>query len=125
MTTVKRSLVDLLTTLATLTALLAGPLDSQAQVSVDVANEFPYVGVIEVWLVDDDGTPLELLTFASGTLIHHRVMVTAGHFTAPVRDLGGLPPSIRVFASFSPTDALNPSTWIRSSLRSPTRPSHS
>jgi hypothetical protein len=40
------------------------------------------------------------------------VMVTAGHFTAPATSLGSLPPSIRIFASFSPTDAKDPKTWI-------------
>jgi hypothetical protein len=30
-----------------------------------------------------------------------RVMVTAGHFTAPATTLGSLPPSVRMFASFS------------------------
>lgn len=62
-------------------------------------------------LVDDDEQPVELLTIASGTLIHDRVMLVAGHFTAPIRDLGGVPPFARVFASFSPTNALDRSTW--------------
>ena len=39
-------------------------------------------------------------------------MVTAGHFTAPVKALGEMPPTIRIFASFSPTDARDPGTWI-------------
>ena len=77
----------LLVTLATL--LFASP-GLRAQVSVDVHNEFANVGAIMVWLVDDDGQPLALLTLASGTLIDDKVLVTAGHFTAPVRDLGGL-----------------------------------
>ena len=70
------------------------------------------VGVIMVWRVDDAGKPVELRGFASGTLIRDRVMVTAGHFTAPATALGSLPPSIRIFASFSPTDAKDPKTWI-------------
>ena len=61
-----------------------------------------------VWRVDDSGKPVELLGFVSGTLIRDRVMVTAGHFTGPDKALGGLPPTIRVFASFSPTDAQGP-----------------
>ena len=65
-----------------------------------------------VWRVDDAGKPVELRGFASGTLIRDRVMVTAGHFTAPATALGSLPPSIRIFASFSPTDAKDPKTWI-------------
>ena len=108
----QRSLVRVLTMLATAATLLIEPPRLQAQATVDVDNEFPNVGVIMVWLLDNDGQPLELLTMASGTLVHERVIVTAGHFTAPVRDLGGLPPGIGVFASFSPTDAGDPSTWI-------------
>ena len=65
-----------------------------------------------VWRVDDSGQPLQLLGFASGTLIRDRVMVTAGHFTAPAKALGGMPPSVRVFASFSPTNAKARETWI-------------
>lgn len=65
-----------------------------------------------VWRVDDAGKPVELRGFVSGTLIRDRVMVTAGHFTAPAKALGSLPPSIRIFASFSPTDVKDPKTWI-------------
>jgi hypothetical protein len=65
-----------------------------------------------IWRVDDSGKPLQLLAFVSGTLIRDRVMVTAGHFTGPVKALGGMPPSVRAFASFSPTDARDPTTWI-------------
>ena len=65
-----------------------------------------------VWRVDDSEKPVQLLAFASGTLIRSRVMVTAGHFTAPVKALGGMPPMTREFASFSPIDARDPSTWI-------------
>ena len=65
-----------------------------------------------VWRVDESGTPVELLAIASGTLIRSRVMVTAGHVTAPAKALGGMPPTTRMFASFSPTDARDPGTWI-------------
>ena len=83
-----------------------------AQVTVDLENRYSNVGAIMVWRVDDAGKPVELRGFASGTLIRDRVMVTAGHFTAPANALGSLPPSIRIFASFSPTDAKDPKTWI-------------
>jgi hypothetical protein len=83
-----------------------------AQATVDLANRYSNVGVIMVWRVDDAGKPVELRGFASGTLIRDRVMLTAGHFTAPATTLGTLPPSIRMFASFSPTDARDPKTWI-------------
>jgi hypothetical protein len=83
-----------------------------AQVTVDVENRYSNVGALMVWRVDDAGKPVELRGFASGTLIRDRVMVTAGHFTAPAKALGSLPPSIRIFASFSPTDTKDPKTWI-------------
>lgn len=83
-----------------------------AQTIVDEENNYSNVGAIMVWRVDDSAKPIELLGFASGTLIRPRVMVTAGHFTAPTKALGELPPTIRMFASFSPTDVRNPGTWI-------------
>jgi hypothetical protein len=83
-----------------------------AQVTIDLENRYSNVGAIMVWRVDDAGKPVELRAFVSGTLIRDRVMVTAGHFTAPAKALGSLPPSIRIFASFSPTDAKDPRTWI-------------
>ena len=93
-------------------ALCAATRTMAAQATVDVETRYPNVGVVMVWRVDDAGTPVELRGFASGTLIRDRVMLTAGHFTAPATSLGALPPSIRIFASFSPTDARDPTTWI-------------
>ena len=95
-----------------LTALLLGSTAVSAQASLDSQNRYPNVGAIMVWRVDSSGKPLKLLAFVSGTLIRDRVMVTAGHFTGPVKALGGMPPSVRAFASFSPTDARDPKTWI-------------
>ena len=83
-----------------------------AQATIDLENRYANVGALMVWRVDAAGKPVELRGFASGTLIRDRVMVTAGHFTAPATSLDSLPPSIRIFASFSPTDAKNPATWI-------------
>ena len=91
---------------------LLGSTRVAAQVSVDLENRYSNVGAIMVWRVDSSGTPMQLLGFASGTLIRDRVMVTAGHFTAPAKALGELPPSLRLFASFSPTDAKDPKNWI-------------
>ena len=94
-------------------AMSAGSMSISAQATtIDIANRYPNVGVIMVWRVDTTGKPVELRGFASGTLIRDRVMVTAGHFTAPAKALGALPPSIRMFASFSPTNAKDPTTWI-------------
>lgn len=103
----------------TIAALIAGTvalgmasLPVSAQASIDLANRYSSVGVLMVWRVDDAGKPVELRGFASGTLIRDRVMLTAGHFTGPMKALGTLPPSIRIFASFSPTNAKDPTTWI-------------
>ena len=93
-------------------ALLLGTRAASTQTTVDSDNRYPNVGAIMVWRVDDAGQPVELRAFASGTLIRSRVMITAGHFTAPAKALGGLPAGIRMYASFSATDARDPSTWI-------------
>jgi hypothetical protein len=98
---------------AVIITLTFGSTTAFAQASIDLDNRFGNVGAIMVWRVDEAGKPVELRGFASGTLIRDRVMVTAGHFTAPATSLGSLPPSIRMYASFSPTDARNPETWIR------------
>jgi Trypsin len=103
---------SIVTAIAGVVALLSGPTTVSAQTTIDLENRYSHVGVIMVWRVDSTGTPVELRGFASGTLIRDRVMVTAGHFTAPAKALGTLPPSIRIFASFSPTDAKDPKTWI-------------
>ena len=93
-------------------ALLLGTRAVSTQTTIDADNRYPNVGAIMVWRVDDAGKPVELRAFASGTLIRSRVMVTAGHFTAPAKAMGGLPPDIRLFASFSGTQARDPATWI-------------
>jgi hypothetical protein len=98
-----------------MTATIAvAPLGSTAssQATVDVENRYANVGVLMVWRVDEQGKPVQLRGFASGTLIRDRVVLTAGHFTGPATALGTLPADIRIFASFSPTDAKNPATWI-------------
>jgi len=81
--------------------LLGGSMAAFAQATVDTENRYSNVGVIMVWRVDSAGRPVELRGFASATLIRDRVMVTAGHFTAPAKALGSIPPSLRMFASFS------------------------
>src|SRR5262245_32682837 len=92
-------------------AVLPGSVPASAQAPGDAENSYPNVGAIMVWRVDDSGKR-ELRGFASGTLIRPDVMITAGHFSAPVKALGGIPPTIRMFASFSATDARDPGTWI-------------
>jgi hypothetical protein len=103
-------------------ALLFAPMTVSAQATVDLDHRYQSVGTIMFWRVDDSGKPLDLIAFASGTLIRERVMVTAGHVTGPEKALGGLPPSIRAFVSFSPTDAKDPQTWIPV-IRQATHPS--
>ena len=83
-----------------------------AQATIDLENRYRNVGAVMVWRVDEAARPVELRGFVSGTLIRDRVMLTAGHFTAPAKALGSLPPAIRFFASFSPGDARDPGTWI-------------
>jgi hypothetical protein len=95
---------------AVIIAPLVGSLPAQA--TVDVENRYSNVGAIMVWRVDDAGNPVELRGFCSGILIRDRVMLTAGHCTAPAKALGGMPPWARMFASFSPNDARDPKTWI-------------
>ena len=92
--------------------LLFGFVAASAQTSVDSENNYANVGAIMIWRVDESGKPVQLLAFASGTLIRPRVMVTAGHVTAPSKALGQLAAAIRLFASFSATDVRDPATWI-------------
>jgi len=106
------STVSIVTALASIVTLGGGPATMSVQVALDHDNLYANVGAIMVWRVDGDGKPVELRGFASGTLIRYRVMVTAGHFTAPATSLGSLPASIRMFATFSPGDAKDPKTWI-------------
>jgi hypothetical protein len=93
-------------------ALLLGALNASGQVTIDVSNRYPNVGALMVWRVDEAARPTQLAGFASGTLIRDRVMVTAGHFTAPANAVAGSPVRVRLFASFSPTAARDPGTWI-------------
>jgi len=109
----------MISTSTSISAVLAGVIalgsvsvTTSPQVAFDLENRYPNVGAIMVWRVDEAGKAVELRGFASGTLIGERVMVTAGHFTAPATALGSLPPSIRMFASFSPSDAKDRTTWI-------------
>jgi hypothetical protein len=100
------------TLIATAIGLLSGSVTVLAQTTIDIENRYSSVAAIMVWRVDDAGKPVQLRGFASGTLIRDRVVVTAGHLTAPAKALGSMPPTIRFFASFSPTDAKDPKTWI-------------
>jgi len=56
-------------------AVLLGSVGSSAQATIDAENRYPNVGAIMVWRVDDSGKPIQLLGFASGSLIRARVMI--------------------------------------------------
>jgi hypothetical protein len=76
---------------------------------VDVFNLFPNVGaLIYVAGPNDFGLPEGIVTSCTGTLIHPRAVLVAGHCTAPTA--GGLLPFIKAYMSFSP-NVLDPSTW--------------
>jgi len=76
---------------------------------VDVFNLFPNVGaLIYVAGPNDFGLPPGIVATCTGTLIHERVLLVAGHCTAPTA--GGLLPFIKAFVTFSP-NALDRSTW--------------
>jgi hypothetical protein len=77
---------------------------------VDVLNLFPQVGaLLIVGLPNEVGFPEGIVAFCSGTLIHERAFLTAGHCTGP-SSFAPLPPFIQAFVSLSP-NALDPSTW--------------
>ena len=84
--------------------------DSLATVKiVDVLNLFSNVGALIFDVEPNDaGFPPGVITHCTGTLIHERVFLLAGHCTAPTA--GGLLPFIKVYVSFSP-NALDRSTW--------------
>ena len=93
---------------------IAGDLPSGGRASppavIDRFNLFPHVGALIIAVVPNDlGIPEGLVAFCSGTLIHERVFLTAGHCTGP-GSFAPLPPFIQVFVSFSP-NALDQSTW--------------
>ena len=77
---------------------------------VDVLNLFSNVGALIYFVEPNDaGFPPGIFTHCTGTLIHERVFLLAGHCTAPTA--GGLLPFIKAFVSFSPY-ALDRSTWL-------------
>jgi hypothetical protein len=75
----------------------------------DVLNIFSNVGTLIYFAEPNDlGIPPGVLTNCTGTLIHERVLLVAGHCTAPTA--GGLLPFIKAFVTLSPR-ALDQSTW--------------
>jgi Trypsin len=78
---------------------------------VDALNLFSNVGALIYFVEPNDfGFPEGPISHCTGTLIHERAFLLAGHCTAPTGGLGGLLPFIKAFVSFSP-NALDQSTW--------------
>ena len=85
---------------------------ANALVSGDVTEARQAVGT--VMIVAGEGNPFGappgvVLVNVTATLIHPQVLLTAGHFTFFGTE--GVPPSLRIVVSFSPT-ALDESTWV-------------
>ena len=104
-------------------ALLFTPVDAHAQDNtetvgqpdlasirvVDALNLFPNVGALIYFAEPNDfGIPPGIVTQCSGTLIHERAFLVAGHCTAATG--GTLLPFIRAFVTLSP-NALDRSAW--------------
>ena len=104
-------------------ALVVTPVDARAQDGpetagqtelssikvVDALNLFPNVGaLIYVAEPNDFGLPPGIVTLCSGTLIHERAFLVAGHCTAATG--GTLLPFIKAFVTLSP-NARDPSAW--------------
>lgn len=78
---------------------------------IDVYNLFPNVGTMIVEAdANDAGIPAGIAGACPATLIHHRVLLTAGHCTR--QSEFGIPPFIHVYVSFSLHVFDDRSTWI-------------
>src|SRR6186997_1548392 len=73
---------------------------AQDSLHIDVKGLFPNVGAMVVWVAPNNvGVPPGILAACSGTLVHDRVFLTAGHCTRASED--GVPPFIRLFVTFN------------------------
>jgi hypothetical protein len=105
-----------------------GPAQTQSltprNYTIDVENRYPHVGALLIVVTDPNpfGLPVGIVAFCSGSLIHDRVFLTAGHCVGP--SLPALPPFVKAYVSFSP-NALDRSTWILAGAQAvhPTLPS--
>jgi hypothetical protein len=78
---------------------------------VDALNLFPNVGaLIYVAEPNDFGIPPGVVTHCSGTLIHERAFLVAGHCTRTAATPGELLPFIKIFVTLSP-NARDQSAW--------------
>jgi hypothetical protein len=80
----------------------------------DVLNVFSNVGTLIYFVEENDaGLPPGIIAQCTGTLIHERALLVAGHCTAATG--GTLPPFIKAFVTLSPT-ALDQSKWRAASV---------
>jgi hypothetical protein len=78
---------------------------------IDVNNLFSSAGALVIWVEPNSaGVPPGILGIIPGVLIHEQVFLTCGHCTRASEP--GIPPFIKVYVSFSPHLADDPSTWI-------------
>jgi hypothetical protein len=80
----------------------------------DTHNKYKNVGTfIVIRGPNPIGLPEGIAATVTAVLIHERVLLSAGHFVARAYNNGnGVPFFSRVVVSFSPDNALDPSTWI-------------
>jgi Trypsin len=81
--------------------------------TVDEDDRFSNVGALVVQFLDGNpfGMPPGTTVGAcTGTLIHPKVWLSAGHCLAP--GVFGVPPGVRVAITFSPDDVFDESQWI-------------
>ena len=86
-------------------------LDALVASAKDTANRFPETGAFIVWAGPNSAGFREgLLAICSGTLVHERVFLTAGHCVG--RGVRGVRPFIRVAVSFNHANAFDRSSWV-------------
>ena len=77
--------------------------------TIDTANHFSNVGAL-IYVAEPNATgiPIGIISRCTGTLIQERVVLLAGHCTAPTS--AGLLPFIKAFVTFS-ANALDRASW--------------
>jgi hypothetical protein len=89
---------------------------------VDVLNFFSNVGALIYFVEQNDfGLRPGIVSHSTGTLIHERALLVAGHCTAATG--GTLPPFVKAFVTLSP-NALDQFRWMAASISPGTPQSH-